>query len=330
MRRRDPQDGAVEVPERFLGDDRADLGAPAAQARVLLHGEQPAGLRHRSEDRGGVQRYQAAEVDDGHADALGRETVGRLQRPRHHQGQSHHGGIRSLPQHTGRSQLVDDLARGDLALRGVERLVLEQQHGIGIADRGGHQPDQVLRRGRRDHLHAGDGHRPVLDALRVLGAEAQARAVAGPDDQRAADHAVGHVARLRDLVGDEVPAHREEVREHDLGDGPQPRHRRSHGGAEDGLLGDRRVDDPVGSELLEQPGGGLEDAPGPAHVLTEEHDGLVSAHLLGDAGRHRLPVGQFRHCEPPSAQTFVQSASAGGSGALLAAAVARSISAATS
>src|SRR3712207_7569152 len=48
--------------------------------------------------------------------------------------------------------------------------------------------------------------------------------------------------RSRDLVRDDVPAHREEIAEHDLGDHGDAGHRRAHRRAEDRLLGDRRVD----------------------------------------------------------------------------------------
>ena len=61
-------------------------------------------------------------------------------------------------------------------------------------------------------------------------------AVARADHQREGQLAVRHVATLGDLVGDDVPADGEEVREHDLGDRSQPGHRGAHRRAEDGLL----------------------------------------------------------------------------------------------
>ncbi len=44
MRRGDADDRPVEIPERFVRDDRRDLGAPAAQAGIFLDGEEPAVL----------------------------------------------------------------------------------------------------------------------------------------------------------------------------------------------------------------------------------------------------------------------------------------------
>ena len=137
----------------------------------------------------------------------------------------------------------------------------------------------------------GTVERPVLDGLRVLGAEAEAAAVGGADHERHRHLAAGHVAHLRDLVGEVVPAAGEEVGEHDLRDRPHPGHRRAHGGADDGLLGDRGVPHPLRAELLEQPDGRLEHALGRADVLAEADHRRVAAHLARDALGDRLAVG---------------------------------------
>ena len=243
MRRGDPHDRAVEVPERLVGDDRGDLGAPPAGLRVLLDREQPAGRRHRRQHGGHVEGDEAAQVDHRGLDALGGEPLGRGHRPRHHQTERHDRAGAALAEHLRRAEAVDDLAVGHVVLRRVEPLVLEEQHRVGIADRGRHQTDDVGGVRRGDDLDPRYRHRPVLHALAVLGAEAHRAAVAGPDHQRAAHLPVGHVARLGDLVDDHVPADGEEVREHDLGDRAHAGHRRAHRRPEDRLLGDRRVDD---------------------------------------------------------------------------------------
>src|SRR6202007_635141 len=82
--------------------------------------------------------------------------------------------------------------------------------------------------------------------------------------------------------GDQVPADREEVAEHDLRDRAQPGHGRAHRGAEDGLLADRGVTAPRRAELLEQPDRRLEHPAGRRDVLAEEHHVGVAAHLLSD------------------------------------------------
>src|SRR5262249_28960684 len=56
VRRSDPHWRPIEVVERFIGDDRNNLGAPAAKPRVLLHREQPMGAGYRAEDGPGIER----------------------------------------------------------------------------------------------------------------------------------------------------------------------------------------------------------------------------------------------------------------------------------
>ncbi len=138
--------------------------------------------------------------------------------------------------------------------------------------------------------------------------------VGGPEHERDRHLAVGHVARLGDLVDDHVPGHREEVGEHQLGDRAQAGHRRAHRRADDRLLADRRVADAIGPELVEQALGQLEHAAGGARrPRRSSTTRRVAAHLLGDAGGDGLPVRQFRHAEPPSVQTWVSRTSAAGS-----------------
>ena len=56
--------------------------------------------------------------------------------------------VASLPGRTifGGAERVDDLAVGHFALGRIERLVLEENHRVGIADGRGEQPDDVARR----------------------------------------------------------------------------------------------------------------------------------------------------------------------------------------
>ena len=258
--------------------------------------------RHRAEDGLRVERHQRAHVDHLAVDAvLGLELLGRGERARHHQRQRQDGGVLAGPHDARRAERVDDLAVRHFALGRIKRLVLEEDHRIGIAHRRGKKPDDVARDRRRHDFQAGNHHAPVLDALRMLRAEARAGAIAGAHDQRAFELAVRHVAALGELVGDVVEAHREEVREHDLGDRLQAGHRRAHGGAEDRLLGDRRVAHPQRAELLVKPDRRLEHAAGFGDVLAEKDDVGIARHFLGDAARDRVAIGQFRHAKPPSA-----------------------------
>ena len=135
----------------------------------------------------------------------------------------------------------------------------------------------------------------------MLRAEARAAAIAGAHDQRNFDLPIGHVAALGKLVGDVVEADRDEIREHDLGDRLEAGHGRTHGSAEDRLLGDRRVAHPHRAELLEQADGRLEHAAGLADILAEENHVGIARHFLRDAADHGVAISQFRHAKPPSA-----------------------------
>ena len=108
-----------------------------------------------------------------------------------------------------------------------------------------------------------------------------------------------HVARLRHLVGRNVPAHGEEIGEHDLGDRPQTGHRRTHRGAEDRHLRDRRVAHARRTEAFEQADGGFEHAARAADVLAEEHDVLVAFHLLRDRRPRPLRDTSVPPCRGP-------------------------------
>ena len=229
------------------------------------------------------------------------EPLRRLERARHHQGERQDGRILAGPRDRSGAEAVDDLAVRHLALNGVERFVLEEDHRVGVAHRCCHQPDHVARIGGRHHLEAGDHHAPVLDALGMLCAEARAGAVAGANDQRAFELAVRHIAALGKLVGDVIEADREEIREHDFGDRLEPGHRRAHRGAHDRLFGDRRVAHALGTELLVEPDRRLEHAARLGDVLAEEDHVGIARHFLRDAARDCVAVGQFRHANPPSA-----------------------------
>ena len=75
--------------------------------------------------------------------------LGRRERPRHHHARAR-GSSRRVPARRtfGRAEGVDDLAVGHLALGRVQALVLEEEHRVVVADRRGHQADDVLRRRR--------------------------------------------------------------------------------------------------------------------------------------------------------------------------------------
>ena len=65
------------------------------------------------------------------------------------------------------------------------------------------------------------------------------------------------------------------------------------GDAEEPVLADRRVADPLGPVLLGEPDVGLEDAAVRADVLAHEQDGGVGRHRVVERGVDRLAIGQL-------------------------------------
>ncbi len=187
----------------------------------------------------------------------------------------------------------------DLALDVVEREALEEEHGIVVADRRLQQPARVGGRGRGDDLQAGHVREPGVEALRVLGRELRAAAARRADDQRAARLAAEHVADLGRVVDDLVEGVEREVHGHDLHDRPRAGHRRADRGADEALLGDRRVAHAVGAELLHQAGGDAVGAVEEPDLLAHHEHALVALELLPQRLVERLADGL--HDTGPSA-----------------------------
>ena len=137
---------------------------------------------------------------------------------------------------------------------------------------------------------------PRLELLRVLRARRPAGAALRADRQRHLQLPARHVAVLRRLVDDLLHRERQEVLVHDLDDRAHALHRRADAGADDRHLGDRRVADALGAELVEHP---LRDAHRAAHlgdVLAHDEDVLVArASPRDERVAHGLAVGQLRH-----------------------------------
>src|SRR5690606_22720340 len=140
VRRRYADDRSIEIPEELVRDDRGDFGAPAAKTRVLLDGHKASRLRDLAQDRLRVERHERAHVDDGRVDAvLALHRLRGLQTPGHPRRQRNARHILAVAQHLRLAELVDVLTVRDLALRRIERLLLEEEHGVVVADRGGEQ-----------------------------------------------------------------------------------------------------------------------------------------------------------------------------------------------
>ena len=93
---------------------------------------------------------------------------------------------------------------------------------------------------------------------------------------------------------------------------------------------DRGVANAHRSELLDESDGSLEHSTRGTHVLAEEHDRLVSTHLLGDTPSDCFTECQLRHDPLPSAHTSFINKSSPGISPAFASSVERSTSSMTS
>ena len=114
-----------------------------------------------------------------------------------------------------------------------------------------------------------------LEALGVLGAEAEAAARHHAEHERHARRAAHHEPQLRRLVQDLVERDPCEVGELELDDGTQPGQRGADPAADESALGQRRVPDAIGAVALVEALGRPEQAADAADVLAHhDHVGI--------------------------------------------------------
>ena len=298
VRRRHPHHRRVEILEALLADRRRDLGAEAGRARVLVQHEQLAGARDGGEHRLAIPRDDRAQVDHLDRRAVlgrhgGRGLVGRVD----HRAPRHDRQVGAGAVHAGLAERRRVVGVGHLALdAAVQVLVLEVEHRVRVADRLDQEALGVLGRGRADQLQAGDVRERALGVLRVERAAGEAAAGGAADDER--QRGAGAVVLLGGHRHEVVPRARDEVGELHLGDGPQAHQRGAGAGADDGGLGQRRVEHAPRPELGLEALGDLEGAAVDADVLADHEHALVAAHLLAEAVRDRLQIGLDRHPLP--------------------------------
>ena len=160
--------------------------------------------------------------------------------------------------------------------------MLEDQHGVVVADRRSQERIRVGRCRWHAQLESGRLQEPVLHTLRVLSAEADASSTGHPQRGGDLDLSSALVAVLRQLVDDLVVGDTCKVREHDLADGPQARHCGTQHGADDRLFGDRCVSDPLAAESGKEALGGLEHAAGRADILADQHHLGIDLELVSE------------------------------------------------
>ena len=88
----------------------------------------------------------------------------------------------------------------------------------------------------------------------------------------------------------------------DLSDGAKTVERHTNRRADDASLGKRGVHDPIFAELFLQAGGGAKDPAEVSHVLAENYDVRVLAHLDAQGVVDRLDDVVYGHVEEDSSE----------------------------
>ena len=130
----------------------------------------------------------------------------------------------------------------------------------------------VVRRRRHHDLSPGTCAYMRLERLAVLRAELCGRAARAAEHDRQLELPARHLPDLGRVVDDLIDRDEREVQGHELDDRPQPDHRRADADAGEAALGDRRVDDALLAELLQQALRHLVGAVVVADLLAHEED----------------------------------------------------------
>jgi hypothetical protein len=151
--------------------------------------------------------------------------------------------------------LLGLLAHGEVET--VEKLVLEDTDGVGVADGGLEQTLGVLGRVGRNDLETGDRTVPRRVVLGVLGSDTSGETVGTTESDVARLDTAGHVVGLGSRVDDLVNGLHGEVEGHELADGVKTSEGSADGQTAETGLGDGRVDDTLVTETVEQAFGDL-------------------------------------------------------------------------
>src|SRR5205085_12192395 len=161
-----------------LHDARRDLGTDTILLPAFLHRHRSSGLLDGRDDGVGIERTQRAQINQFGLDALLGELLGRPQRIGHAVRPRDDGDVTARAHH---ARLAD---RDHVIIEfwhwagvAVQHLVFEEDHRVGVADRGLQQAFVVGGGKRRDYLQAGNLRVPGRVILTVLGGDARGRTV---------------------------------------------------------------------------------------------------------------------------------------------------------
>ena len=183
----------------------------------------------------------------------------------------------------------------DHALVAVEKLALEHEDRVVVADRGLEQSLGVARRRRRADFQTGDIRVKTFGGVRMGRAELVRRAVRAAEGDRDVELAARHGEHVRRVVHDLVEGDERKAEGHELDDRPQPDHRRADAEAGEAIFADRRVDDALRAETLEQSLADFVGAVVFGDFFAHQEDIRVALDFFGERFVQRLAVGDFSH-----------------------------------
>ncbi len=197
----------------------------------------------------------------------------------------HHGGVgkdgQMLPfaAHNGFADGYGVITDGNFSFNAaIKELVLEEEHGVIVADRGLQQPLGIIRSRGIDHLQPGRVHEIHL---RIRGVErASVHAAAGRPTNHHRGRGIPEVMSLGDKIRDLIERANDEVDELHFANGTQAAVAHPASSADDGALADRRINHALPAEALEQTFAGLEGAAVNADIFAHQNDRRVALHLL--------------------------------------------------
>ena len=249
---------------RDPGDARSQFRAEPARQLVLVRDDDAVGRADRGRNRVPVERRDRPQIHDHRADAVLLRLLCRDERPLHHRAPRDDDHVGAGPADGRAAEGNREVRAGIRALvvrLAIQVLVLEEEHRIVAADRRAQQPRRVLGGRRVDDAQAGAVREDALAGLAVVQpAAAQVSADRHADDHRAREHVVGAVPQHRHFVAELHHRRPDVVEELDLDDRLEPARAHAARAADDGRLGERRVEDAIGSEGALQAQRRLEDA----------------------------------------------------------------------